>query len=260
MTVIVAQLQIGKSIHCTDSLLTSEIDGKRKRASGSGMPKILVCPAFKGAISWWGLVGTETWNAKEWLIDVIARLEQDKDLTVDSFASSLADELTYLLRESHIERNKGVGLHFTTLEDFNGEFIPELFLITNYAGMEYQGGPKFVSHRQTFHTLSENSDTDYDSHHLPFYRNQVLEYLRQFPMIYSNGQPRLFGALAPDLKLQLESISQEKQRFWQEFPYRICKKIAENHNKEFSYDQRLLGGPFWETTTTHSKTFSRRRF
>lgn len=262
MTVIVAQLQVGRAIHCTDSLLTSKIDGKRKRAIGSGTSKILDCPRFKGAISWWGLVGTETWNARTWLMDVMVRLDQVQDLTVDKFAESLADELGYLLKRSHIEENKGVGLHFTTLEDIDDDVIPELFLITNYAGMEYEGGPKFVSERQTFHTLSKNTDSDFALHHQPYYRKKVLEHLQVYPIIYSNGQPRLFGALEPDIQRIMKDVSQEKRKFWMNFPLEICKSITALHQAETSSDQRLVGGPFWEMTTSKVLPFcsSRKRY
>jgi|GEM_PF-1659535 len=250
MTVIVAQLQVGKSIHCTDSLLTTEIDGKRKRMPGSGAAKILDCPMFNGAISWWGRVDTETWNARDWLLDVLHRLGQEKKMTVDSFAESLADELGYLLKKSHIEKNKGVGLHFTNLEDVDGAVVPELFLITNYSGMEYDGGTKFVSQRQTFHTLSKNTDSNFQLHHQTQYRKQVLEYLKRYPMIYSNGQPRHFGTLMPEIKEKVQQIPQEKRKFWMNFPLKICKDITALHQAETSPDQRLVSGPYWEMTTT----------
>lgn len=249
MTVIVAQLQVGKSIHCTDSLLTTEIDGKRKRMPGSGMAKILECPKFNGAISWWGRVETETWNARDWLLDVMQRLSKEKELTVDLFADSLADELGYLLKKSHIEKDKGVGLHFTNLEDVDGVAVPELFLITNYAGMEYDGGPKFVSQRQTFHSISGNKDCNFELHYQPKYRKQVLEYLRRYPIIYSNGQPRLFGALSSGIKEKIEGVSQEKQKFWMDFPLKICKDITALHRSKTAPDQRLVSGPYWEMTT-----------
>jgi len=260
MTVILAQLQTGRSIHCSDSLLTRKTDGRRERVEGSGMAKIISCPKFHGAISWWGSVGTDTWNAKNWLEEVISRLDVREKMSVDNFADSLADELTYLLKESHLEKQRGIGLHFTSLEKIDGNLIPELFLITNYNGMEYQTSHRFVSQRQTFHTISDNRDSDVDLHKRPSYRQKVFETLRHAPLIYSNGQPQLFAQLMPEIRFSALNYSQKKQKFWRDFPYKICKKIVELHKEKVEYDQLLAYGPFWEITVSLSSIRKRQRF
>jgi len=247
MTVIVAQLQADKIIHATDSLLSArESDGRHTRASGSGASKIFECVQYNGAFSWWGAAETRSWEAKSWLIELNDRLKElQNPLTVDVFAGKVAEELQYIHRSIPTEKARSHGMHFTVFERVGQEYIPELFLITNYAGMEYGSGPRFVAQRQTFHTLSGNSDCDFERHHEESYRMEVLRRLKLHPLTYSNGQPRLFARYLANYA-HLSRTPQTKLNFWDERPYRICKDIIAMHKEESPPSKRTISAPIWQ--------------
>lgn len=245
MTVICAQLALNKMTHATDSLLTTR--KSRKLANGSGQPKFLQIPQFRGAISWWGQVSAgKHWNAKSWLEGRLLDLGPSPAITPDEFAVELASELTFRLRLSHIQESKGIGLHFTFFELIDDEWVPELFLITNYLGLEYRGGTRFVAQRQTFHWLSGNSDARFELHHQPEFRRQVQAYLQFKPIIFSNGQPSLFGLHMPVIMESLAQHPVSDTTFWDSFPLNLCGSMTETHIRRRGKKAATVGFPCFD--------------
>lgn len=92
----------------------------------------------------------------------------------------------------------GIGIHFTAYEYIDGYWIPELFLVSNWADPSYQSlrpGGVGVS-RETYHTIADVAPKQ--EHRQVQFRLQVHRHLHQRSgmLIYNNGDPVMFNSAA----------------------------------------------------------------
>ncbi len=86
----------------------------------------------------------------------------------------------------------GIGLHVTGYELIEGTYIPELFLISNYANTAYVELRELSYSRETFHSITGSPPEE--RHRDPECRKVVHEYLINGDLIiYNNGDPNLFN-------------------------------------------------------------------
>ena len=101
-------------------------------------PKILPVRKFHCAISFWGLVDYGGWSLEKFL-KYLVRISPD-NLSLQEFAQYIADglrtEIDRIIPGN--KRTKGFGLHVTGFEQYKNMMIPELFLISNFDGIEYK--------------------------------------------------------------------------------------------------------------------------
>lgn len=214
MTLICARLSKSCTVHATDSLLTSleDDDSEHVIAEGSGKPKIVKVSKYRGAMSWWGSVQHNMgeghyWNALEWM-QQMSEESKNSELSVDDFAQSLADRLSMQFRE-YLRlkgRHRALGLHFTVYETREGKDIPELFLITNYSGIEANAkgayvtvGTAFSAQRHSYFQVSGERDFDFEKHHEDKYRLAVHTYLQSADLPFQNGDTVLFNTTGAGL-------------------------------------------------------------
>jgi hypothetical protein len=155
MTVVSAAITQHCTAHASDSFLTSlEPNGSRKTVEPE-KPKLVSVKHFRGILAFWGLARCGRWSTLDWLRRQAecARHFSSAEKFADSTASGLNQELTKLPITSYA--GKGIGIHFTAYERFNDYWIPELFLISNWAGIPYTNlRPTGIGvTRETYHTI-----------------------------------------------------------------------------------------------------------
>lgn len=238
MTVISAIIEAGYAVHATDSLFsTLHEDGTRSAAAGSGRAKIVLFSKLRGAASYWGSVTDRggDLDVRTLLIErARALVDHTGTINLDEYMHELAQEMNVRYRETRIQQ-KGVGIHFSAYETVEnlGE-VAELYLITNFRG-DYTAVPEFEARRQTYFTLSKETDHAFAEHHLPRYRKEVRQHLlagRGFH--YCNGQPELFGAALPAVNGMYTSAN---------FPLALVTAIVDVHVEKTKETQRILGHP-----------------
>jgi len=245
LTIILTQLTLGQTVHATDSLLTKR--SSRRLAKGSGQAKFLGCPQFRGGFSWFGqITAGRHWNAKTFLEQRIKDLPNPPMISSDQFASEIAKELTYRLTFTHISKSMGLGLHFTTYDLGDGEWIPELFLITNYTGLEYRGGLGFVAQRQTYHWLSNNTDTNFADHFKDEFRIKVKQQLQKTPIHFSNGQPTVFARFIPQILETVATHPVSNVPFWTGYPLQLCQDMTDYYLARKGKKKALVGHPCFD--------------
>lgn len=198
MTVNFVYLTSNGTVHATDALITKASPGtNREKSPLSGKPKYLKIPALNGAMSWFGTVDFAGWNALEFLgtkEKEASTLEQGQ---VQVFCDKLALEIGEKLNGGGIKRLRplGCGIHFTFYEKVDGieEPVPEMIFITNYSGYDLSGGYSaqkitLSALRQTYHTITGNTNVEYAKHSELKYRNAVHQFLKHKKFIaYNNG-------------------------------------------------------------------------
>lgn len=240
MTIISTIVEAGYCVHATDSLLTSEDDGGNRVASNdSGRAKVILFSTLRGGASFWGSVTAQSGFGMVDLRTLL--LERAKSLVtyagtinLDDYMNELAEEMNSRFRDTRIQA-KGVGIHFSVFESIDdiGD-VPELFLITNFRG-DYSAAPAFSAQRQTYFTLSRETDYDFEKHHLRDYRNKVLEHLLLGSGFhYCNGQPELFGEALPSVNGRFTSST---------FPLALVRAIVDVHVGKAIVNKRTLGHP-----------------
>ena len=156
MTVIAAVITSYFTVHATDSFITTPKSDGALVIEEAEETKIIPVPAWRGAISYWGLATHKPdWRTLNWL-----RTRTSKAGTYSSakdFAEAIASELTTALRARTFRsiRESGIGMHFTAYEKVNGYWIPELFQIRNWEDERYSTVRNEIRvTRETFGALS----------------------------------------------------------------------------------------------------------
>jgi hypothetical protein len=194
MTVISTTLLPNCMVHVTDSLLRGRQAGQDQGGFENGS-KFAKVSEFKGAMSWFGKVYQHPWDA----IEFLERMSADAGgQTPDNFGRHIAEQLNSDGALLGIRQRMAMGIHFSFYEDIGGDLIPELLWITNYSGITGTGeyviaeGGDFTAQRQTFFTLTKN--TDFERHAEHEYRKVVSHFLQNNgPIEYNNGNPALFN-------------------------------------------------------------------
>lgn len=194
MTVIATVITRHCTAHASDSFLTRE-DGEVVESEAS---KLVRVEPLRGAFAFWGLGNYGAWNTLEWL-----KRRAESCRSSDSpaeFAEALAKDLTQELASRAMQnRHRGLGIHFTAYEYVDNQWVPELFLISNYEDETYSAvrSDGFRVTRETFGTItnsSERSKLDGDKER----RLQVQSALMNSPLMlrYCNGDPTIYMPLA----------------------------------------------------------------
>ena len=138
MTVVSALITKHCTSHASDSLITMlHPDGKREPLEWE-RSKIIPVRKLRGAMTYWGLAKYDAyqWSTFDWLTD------QANALATCSTPVAFASDLTHALRKAVSQMNflqptnAGIGIHFSAYEYVNGYWVPELFLISNWANTE----------------------------------------------------------------------------------------------------------------------------
>lgn len=200
MTVISAVITRYCTVHASDSLITD------LQPDGSALPveweqtKIVPVHHWRGAMAYWGLARYEAhgWSTFDWLQEQ-AKTAASCD-SAEEFAQDLSEELQRAIAQMRFVKpvHAGIGIHFTAYEHIDDYWIPELFLISNWADSSYRslrsGGVS--SSRETYHTVA-NVASEHEHRKVKF-RLEVHRYLNQrgAMLIYNNGDPVMFNAAA----------------------------------------------------------------
>ena len=200
MTVISTVITRYCTVHASDSLIT-----KRKK-DGSYEPnewehsKIVPVHRWRGAMSYWGLAKhpAHNWSTVDWLQDQVKSADQES--MPEEFAQRITDKLGEAISkmESPKPVDSGIGIHFTAYEYIDNRWIPELFLISNWADTNYQSlRPTGIGlSRETYHTIAKVPPSP--EHRDPQYRLIVHKHLHKpgSMIVYNNGDPRMFNRAA----------------------------------------------------------------
>lgn len=200
MTVISTVITRHCTAHASDSLITElQTDGSRKPKEWQ-RSKIVAVRPWRGAMAYWGLAKYDAygWSTVDWL------QEQAKDAHQYSSAEEFARGLTEKLGEAIAKMrfsspvDSGIGIHLTAYEHIDDYWIPELFLVSNWADLSYQSlRPEGVGFsRETNHTISQEPHRP--EHREAQYRLKVHEHLHKTGgiLIYNNGDPLMFNLAA----------------------------------------------------------------
>jgi hypothetical protein len=139
MTVISTIITNRGVIHATDSLITTfSSRGINAPITWKGK-KLITVPSFKGIMSYWGLarIDAQKWSTVNWLERQAHSSHSFPD--PEAFAVHIANELDTEYKRLAIATDPryGLGIHFTAYETIDGNFIPELFLISNWGDTSY---------------------------------------------------------------------------------------------------------------------------
>lgn len=214
MTVIATIITAHCTAHATDSFLT------QRRRDGScsilenQQTKIVRVPSFRGALAYWGLARHGKWDILRWLqeqANQATRYTSPEEFAV-GLGQCLQAELNRRRFASPIE--KGIGIHFTAYEHIAGYWIPELFLISNFADTNYASlRPEGVGvTRETYGTLKGISERTADhgeegkriAVHQAVLNNRIM-------FIFNNGDPVLFNPIANSVHQTISCLLQRKQ-------------------------------------------------
>lgn len=214
MTVISTLITPDFTVHASDSILAQrKPDGKNKIIE-TKQSKILHVKKWRGAISYWGLAKCDDykWNTFNWLKQQAENANNYS--SAEKFAQNLAIELNGKLDKMRFPRetDRGIGLHFSVYENINGDWIPELFLISNFKDTNYDSlysdGIKLT--RQTYSTLFKEEPSA--KHFQSKFRHEMFEKLKQENgfLSFNNGDPHMYNVVAKSIHDCLRIHSQRK--------------------------------------------------
>jgi hypothetical protein len=204
MTLISAIISIKGTAVSTDSLITvkKHDDPSSVEQVEWQNPKLLRLEKFKGTISFWGGAVAEvkyitinhtqtrqiSWTLLDWLVE---KSKNIPELTLEDYVSRLTKELaTEYAKRKWL--TYGIGIHITGYEYVDDTYIPELFLISNYADTSYETLRELSYSRETFHTITNTPPSE--NHRDSLYRKIVHQHLLAGELIiYNNGDPSLFN-------------------------------------------------------------------
>lgn len=197
MTVVSTVISRFCTALASDSLITVRQPDGTYQPIESQKSKVISVTSWRGALAYWGLATYGRWSTFDWLKDRAAGANRFS--SPQEFAHAIAAQLNSELSEMHFQRSTdaGLGIHFTTYERVNDYWIPEFFLISNWADPSYAAlRPDGIGvSRETYHTIANVSPSDDHAH--ASVRLQVRAFLQEGKMlIYNNGDPLLFTQAA----------------------------------------------------------------
>ena len=134
--------------------------------------------------------------------------------SAEDFAQGLARELQRTIGGVKFlsPTGAGIGVHLTVYEHVEGYWIPELFLVSNWAGTGYDSlRPEGVGcSRETYGTVEDTPRLA--EHREPKYRHAVRAFLELGGVLtYNNGDPVLFNHVARGLHAMIGELAQRRQ-------------------------------------------------
>jgi hypothetical protein len=199
MTVVSAVITLHYTAHGSDSLLTSTGVGGRRKPEEYEETKLVYVNRWRGAFAFWGLAKSGQWSTLRWLRRQARQAVNFS--SAEEFANATAGGLNSELSKLRFTKaaDKGIGVHFTAYEEIDGLWIPELFLISNWAGIPYMDiRPEGVGvSREMYYTLKEGKVKHGTEHREPEFRIEVYQALKSGTMFrFNNGDPALFNPAA----------------------------------------------------------------
>jgi hypothetical protein len=260
MTLISALISIRGTAVSTDSLLTI-----RNKATPDSfdqvewnLSKLVRLEKFCGTISFWGDAVAEPkypipkdkkktefkWTLYHWLTEKCKNISEN---SLEDFVRRLTQEL----KAEYAKRQwlkYGIGLHVTGYELIEGTYIPELFLISNYANTGYVELRDLSYSRETFHTITETPPEE--RHRDSECRKVVHQYLINGGLIiYNNGDPNLFNPVFKAIfdtylhSRQLDKVKEiETLQNLISLIRRPIEIVAKFQSDFFKEDKMLIGG------------------
>lgn len=214
MTVVSALITKHCTAHASDSLITTlQLDGKREPLEWE-QSKIVPVRRLRGAMTYWGLAKYDAyqWSTFDWLNNQVGVLADHT--TAEGFALALTQALRNTVSQMVFFRqtDAGIGIHFSAYEYVNGYWIPELFLISNWAGPGYSSlrSDGIGLSRETYHTISGYPPQP--EHREDKYRLAVHDYLFKGGLIfYNNGDPVMFNSAANAIFSGMRILAERQQ-------------------------------------------------
>ncbi len=264
MTVISTVISRFCIVHASDSFITERQQNGAYLTTESERSKIVVVRQWRGAMAYWGLATFGSWSTFDWLRDRATRTSNFS--SAEQFAGAIAVQLEIELSKMHFARpiDAGVGIHFTAYEYVNGYWVPELFLISNWADPSYTAlRPNGVgASRETYHTIT--AQLPRDEHRGPDFRLQVHAFLQEGRiLIYNNGDPTLFNAAANGLATMFGELARRSRiNAPQDIGTHLAiarrpVEIVANAQRDFCVpDMRIVGGRLHDLSTTPGGVYS----
>lgn len=212
MTVVSTVISRFCTAHASDSLVTERQPDGTYQATESQKAKIIPVRQWRGAMAYWGLATFGRWSTFEWLKGRAGLASACS--SPQQFAHGIAAQLNSALSGMRFQRptDAGLGIHFTAYEYVNDYWIPELFLISNWADTSYCTlRPTGVGvSRETYHTVADVPPSDDHSH--ASFRLQVHAFLQEGKLlIFNNGDPVLSNQAAKGLGAMVNEIARRGQ-------------------------------------------------
>ena len=273
MTLISALISVKGTAVATDSLITVKAteDPTSVEQIEWETPKLVRLAKFSGTISFWGDFVAEViitkfqgkithkfgWTLYEWLRTKSTNItEETLEAFVQSLTAELQEEFFKLGRQ-----NRGIGLHVTGYEYLDNTYIPELFLISNYADTSYTTLRELSYSRETFHTITNTPPAE--NHRDLECRRVVYSHLVNGGLIiYNNGDPSLFN---PVLQATWNSFldSRNRGRIKDTFELnelaslvrRPIEFVSKFQTDFFKKDKILIGGRIHDLAVWRDKNY-----
>jgi hypothetical protein len=215
MTVVSTLITRHYTAHASDSFLTMFDSNGMREVVEDKQSKLVKVPAFRGAMTYWGLARHEdNWDTFQWLHER-ARLAGNFG-SGEAFAEACAEMLTAELSRRRFANplDSGLGIHFTAYEYINDYWIPELFVLSRWRDQSYQDvlpAYKFRVTRETYATLKGLDPPDGRSSEFGQfrYRFEVHKALQGTPLmfLFNNGDPVLFNPIANSILASFTELS-----------------------------------------------------
>jgi hypothetical protein len=263
MSVISTLITRASTVHTSDSLVTKLLPDGRYEPGVWQETKIVPVRAWRGALSYWGLsLRDGQWSTLQWLRDQSRRAGASK--SPQAFAEAMVAELNSSLGKMALKRPEeaGIGIHFSAYERVDLRWIPELFLVTNYADPTYRTLRPMGVSRETHHILFGQEPSSQDGE-APS-RLEVANALENGRwLIYNNGDPWLYNIAANSIlqmacKLQARGILRgpddiEVLRALARRPVEVVSTIQHDFCVP---DKRVVGGRIHDLAITPSGDYS----
>ena len=196
MTVVAAIITSHYTAHASDSFITERQTNGTFIVKESQQSKLVRVEAWRGVMAYWGLAYFGKWNTFDWLQAKANDAGTYK--SPQAFADALAAELTAEAKTRVRSANMGIGIHFTAYEYLEGYWIPELFLVSNWADLSYTScRPVFTATRETFGThkgVVERSKDDGNLDRRRAVHSALLNHKVLFH--YNNGDTLFLNSIA----------------------------------------------------------------
>ena len=251
MTVVSAVITRHCTAHASDSFVTILKAKGTREVVEDNKPKLVYVKRWRGALTYWGLARVEgRWSTLDWLRSRAQLANQFS--SPEDFAKAIATDLNKQLIRLPLPNaaDKGIGMHFTAYERINDYWIPELFLISNWADTSYTDiRPAGIGvTRETYHTLKEVEPAP--EHREAQFRIEVHQALQSGTMFrFNNGDPMLFNPVANmilDVFFRLmqrgvlkDPSAEKTHRALARRPIEVISKLLADFSKEGT---RLIGG------------------
>lgn len=256
MTAISTLFTNSCTVHATDSLLTVGKNDGTFEPKEFRKTKIVSIERYRGAMSYWGLASCGNFSTYDWLCN---QRVNASTLSAEEYAAFITTGLNEMYRKLGLLTNHqaGLGIHFSCYEFIDNQWIPELFLITNFKNLNYEtGNDGFHYSRETYKTIfGQDGITDYSSAES---RKKVKQYLDQTGLTwFNNGDPLLFNPAANAIFSAFMTLK-NRDSLKQPFGPKECRDLArrpveivKNVQKDFCSDgKKVVGGKVHDLSIT----------